>query len=393
MPNELLRWCLATLLMFGMVGSLGCDAQLPACANDSDCFVGEACVNKVCVRQSASNNRNNANNQNNTNNQPSDCRVVEDACGRKVCNTRTGDCLDCEFDMQCGPDGICDEGSGQCFCQEGLHRCGQSCVANDEIAHCGDRCSPCPTAANGQAVCDDSQCDIQCNPGLVRCREGDCAFGQACVECLNDNNCSQELPVCDGGSCTVCSSDADCTRFNNARVCENGACVECVPGENQCGVTSCDPSTNLCTATGIETIGACEECVADEECLEDHACVRMEYRDGLRTESFCLPIKAGNLPCASPYQNLVTRSTVSTAEMVTVCTIAERFVTCEAFQDYFNPCDEDSDCGLETATDGLCKPFAGDRRCTYACEQSRECRSASTCIGNPPTASYCAEID
>ncbi|MCB9529296.1 MAG: hypothetical protein H6701_13095 [Myxococcales bacterium] len=59
-------------------------------------------------------------------------------------------------------------------CPVGQHRCGEACAPNDAAASCGDRCEPCPGAANGRAVCVAGACAVACEAGFEACAGGCC---------------------------------------------------------------------------------------------------------------------------------------------------------------------------------------------------------------------------
>ena len=111
------------------------------CGNcNTSCTSDQQCVNGTCSSQ------------------PIDCR--EEACvGFTYCNLSTGECKDgCASASQCGDNEVCDVSTHACKCDTGYHDCSGTCVPDDSIDTCGDRCSTCPSTADTNAFCIDSQC-------------------------------------------------------------------------------------------------------------------------------------------------------------------------------------------------------------------------------------------
>lgn len=84
--------------------------------------------------------------------------VIADACApdRADCNDSPVD--GCERD-------VAKDGSCGLKCDAGTHRCGEECVADTDVAHCGGSCSPCVPPANAVATCDGIRCGFACDPG------------------------------------------------------------------------------------------------------------------------------------------------------------------------------------------------------------------------------------
>ena len=70
-------------------------------------------------------------------------------------------------------------------CSAGEHACAGACAANDAVTSCGDRCSACPTVANGSATCDGTSCGVSCAAGYALCL-GACV-ASACGTTLEAN--------------------------------------------------------------------------------------------------------------------------------------------------------------------------------------------------------------
>ena len=127
------------------------------------------------------------------------CGTLADGCGATLT------CADL-----CGANEVCD-GANRCQCATGFHRCSGVCVANDSVATCGTRCTPCPTVANGTATCNGVSCGIACDPDYHLC-SGQCRWdyavascGTRCSPCPTDPN---GTATCDGVSCGMaCNAD------------------------------------------------------------------------------------------------------------------------------------------------------------------------------------------
>lgn len=90
--------------------------------------------------------------------QPDDCRTAP-CQGLTYCDLLSGACLPgCTRDDQCGAQGRCDLATHLCGCAEGWHLCGSTCVSNDAVETCGDRCSPCAAGPEEVAICKSEEC-------------------------------------------------------------------------------------------------------------------------------------------------------------------------------------------------------------------------------------------
>lgn len=386
-----LRRCIALILF--AVSVAGCDADREPCLTDTDCFVGEACVDQECVFLGVGADMTSDSGEppppdmavdSPSDLPPGDCRVDPGVCGDLACNSTTGECIVCEFDRQCGENAVCN--TGACRCVANFHRCEGQCVPDDDPEECGASCTRCLPDPNGAPLCVDGECGVDCDPGFFSCGDS-CPQGVRCVECETDLDCGSDAPICDDGFCTGCSSSNDCIRFLDEPICDDDACVECTPDERDaCGSFSCNALTNSCTTTQTRSKDTCEACVADEECQTDQKCVPMFFAGAMRPSGYCLDTPDMLSGCGVPYPVEVRRVSLSGFPQSAYCTINEDLSTCEALKDYGRTCNDPEDCGAENVADGQCKPFDGFDRCTYDCDSSNQCSGGSTC------ATYCRSL-
>lgn len=375
----------------------GCEAQVRDCADQTDCFGGEVCRDGVCIASfsqtpdGAMPDTSGDDDAGSTDTGPQNCRSGDDPCGFRVCNVSTGLCEECQRDAQCDSGEICDTLSGRCICNGGFHECDGRCLSDNSADSCGTRCEPCPPADGGDAVCTAGTCDIECLDPFRKCSGGDCPGDRICIECEAHSECqAYDASRCVEGDCVACETSADCAHLDRD-VCHDGVCVECAIGEAEaCGDFSCNPATNECTTTTIGSLDWCDSCVADNECPPQARCIPMEYKGTPRPGGFCL--EQADDGCTTRDTVTVQRESLSGIVGEFYCTIREDLTTCEAVQDFGRPCDQDGDCGVEGTDDGKCRMFDGDEQCTIPCVNSEECVFGTSCVGNPPNASYCARF-
>ena len=395
-PGSVLRRVLNIFAVLLLLLSSACEVPVRQCAGQVDCFGGEVCMDGECVRALSLDDADvpapDLTDGGQADMTPGDCRLNEAVCGDQVCNVSTGRCEDCQRDLQCGDGGLCDMVTGRCTCNPSYHACGGQCVRNDDVATCGERCEPCPGVEDGAPACVDGACSFTCSEGFRPCTD-DCPFDRDCIECETDAECTDpEASTCSNtGTCVGCQTNDDCALLDD-NVCDRGTCVQCVTGDaSACGNNSCNPATNLCTATVVNSVDWCETCVADSECKPNHRCVPMFFRGSLRPRAYCL--EEANSLCSLPAPIQSQRDSLSGVRGEFYCVIREDLATCEAVNDYERPCEQNSDCGTPGLADALCRTFDGMPRCTYACTENVECSGGgSSCIGNPPDNSYCARF-
>lgn len=279
------------------------------------CADGAACQEGTCFEQTE------------------DCR--QEACkGFFYCNLADGECLaGCDRDEQCNANASCDVFEHECVCEEGFHGCAGQCVDSSSPQHCGDRCEPCPSPANGSATCNaDGSCGIACDAGFHQC-------GDRCVADDSVDHCGSRCEPCptDPSGTAVCTSTGQCQIECDSgfRDCQ-GACAAC-PSDatntacsgSACIASSCPGGTLLCD-------GQCSTCPSDPgatqlTCSAQDECVIQSCQNGLE---LC---GGGCKQC--PTQNVISAS-----------------------------CNASGECAIEACTQGL-HP-CGDSCCAWASSPS-----------------------
>ena len=282
-----------------------------------------------------------------------------------VCDEATNTCVECLAKGDCkSPKPACDAATNTCV----------ECTATTD---CEDRSKP---------FCDTT--------------------AKQCVACLKQSDCtSPAASACSAGTCSACTQDADCSNIAGKGVCQVGTCVQCTTSkESACNGKSCNPTTNACTTTAVNTVDYCLPCVADSECIggnkadPDARCVPMKFAGAARTGGFCLrrAVKA----CSKPFTVQFSASSLSGAATEAYCGINQESTRCEAVVDFIagTSCADgkDTSCGCardkdgkcsETGQGGLCKTVGGNPQlCTIPCEFGNECKGSLTC---PSALSYC----
>jgi hypothetical protein len=127
-------------------------------------------------------------------------------------------------------------------CNNGFHRCGDTCARDSEPATCGTRCSPCEIPMGGSAACNAGQCQKSCPPDRKLCGDaciaanaacnGQCPAGErACAGICRDN---RSTDFC-GSSCEKCPVPA-----GSMATCDGTACAYvCRPEFLECSNRVC----------------------------------------------------------------------------------------------------------------------------------------------------------
>ncbi len=246
----------------------------------------------------------------------------------------------------------------------------------------------------------------------VECRDDDeCSEGvcdeetHACVECSEASDCeSQGKPFCESNECKGCEAAADCDVLGLAQCGPDGTCVACLT-ESDCAGKVCDLDTLTCTELPAHALNACQECEHDAECQVGQLCVEMSYSDPTvgAVGSFCLWTKdatalgAPNGACGLSSRPFASQAEVTSVDGVsaTVCTL--RTTTCPAFLQHATvvsecnvPGTDDAACGAAGFNDGRCRSTGSETMCTYPCggNDARDCPSGFTCVAGSDR--YCS---
>ena len=177
-----------------------------------------------------------------------DPNACDPACEAPTAVCDEGVCVECATNANCDVDLICDPATQTCVgclanadCTDGVCKTDENrCVQCIEASDCGagqcfeDRCVAC---------FEDSHC------GQQRCLiDSADATNNACVDCLDLNDCTDAAASRCGASntCEACVDDADCADISNR--CDAGVCVECTIATEatDCSGKSCDFRSGDC---------------------------------------------------------------------------------------------------------------------------------------------------
>ncbi|HKQ67782.1 MAG TPA: hypothetical protein VJT73_00510 [Polyangiaceae bacterium] len=168
-------------------------------------------------------------------------------------------------------------------------QCGNSCVNLDNDAkHCGDCTKACPQpASGGNATCDKKSCGFSCNANWHGCPgTSDCADDK------DPSRCGPTCMKCPGTSDGDPNGDAVCTNNQcdlqckaNYTKCSNNTCVNTASDPKNCGTCGhdCTALANVGTATGV-TCSAGKCVVPASACSTGHAHCTANPDDGCETD-------------------------------------------------------------------------------------------------------------
>lgn len=161
----------------------------------------------------------------------------------------------------------CDYGSG----------CHDDCPSFLPVCDPGqDTCHVCigssqEVCTNVGLVCGSGRFCIECNgnndcPGTQLCKNAGTASSE-CVDCLDDNQCTGNTPICgNNNTCRGCQSDNECFNKNPGDpVCDGGPCVECT-SDAHCA------SGEYCSGNSCQICGCDQWCNLNSLCYDDFTC-------------------------------------------------------------------------------------------------------------------------
>lgn len=205
-----------------------------------------------------------------------DCTGLDDGCMQGVCEEGTcttapvADFTGCEDGSFCTVDDICMVGA----CVAGRAR---YCASPDDchLGVCDEDADACGavTSNDGGACISDEPCAATavCNAGdCVPNSTIDCSFlNDACntASCTAGIGC-EIAPSNEGG---VCSDGLYCTALDHCAAgdCIPGDPIQCTPAGEECQISLCDESTNLCTPQNAGNGSGCDD---DNSCTTAETC-------------------------------------------------------------------------------------------------------------------------
>jgi hypothetical protein len=310
-------------------------------------------------------------------------------------------CVQCCYDVDCGPCQRCHDGWCEYVCDEHEFCC-RSDVENSEnnggyCAECctHENCGHCEECVEGycRSLCDDWE--VCCDNGLEPyCRDKDigccggpgdwcvydvslssgerldgyccdnlrCCFDEksesgTCAECCEHDDCREGLRCC-GGYCAECCKHKDCPY---GHVCVEGVCSECRDNHD------CGKDAICCDGTCYTGYECCFENAPDPvNCGECETCF----------EGFCQPTGVGLYGICNPMY-------VSAAEGTPQLNCCDGLVCCDTKKHGLIclECCGDHDCahGCE-CVEGFC---------SCACSSDKDCEKGACCCNNGSCSADC----
>ena len=156
------------------------------------------------------------------------CVTSADCHASLVC--KDSKCVGCQSDAECRQErpycasGLCQECKGN-----------KDCVGKGGKPLCVGRplrsCTPC----TGCKTCGKT---LHCPRGSY------CAAGY-CLQCVTNQNCPADKPLCDGGRCSGCADDRGCTK-EQPRCSKGRVCVQCINNSDCPEGEVCIPYLGYC---------------------------------------------------------------------------------------------------------------------------------------------------
>jgi hypothetical protein len=344
----------------------------------------------------------------------SDCSALPDGgvCQRSDAYLQYGECVQCtEAEPSCPGTEVCDLSIGRSYhqcvadcrlattvppCPPDFFGDPQYCV--QDSGTCGPHCADDSDCAPSSQVCDTDagacvQCldDTQCSQPTPVCLAG---FQQAnrCVQCVLPSQCPDTSPGCAFYQCGTCGGDTDCP--TNIPLCND---------QNQC-IASCvlsDGGTSCATGGCDTTTGFCVECVVDSNCTQPDApycatdidageyCVQCFNPNQCPTSSpGCGPFGCGSCwtdvdcPATAPFCSGDYQCVIPCDGGTTCATGA-----CDTDAGYCVQCVDDSDCQEPDAS--YCATDLGYGNYCVQCVASSDCGDAGPCNSGYLTCGSC----
>ena len=236
------------------------------CTNEEDCMdfpTKQLCIDNECMSCST----------------PTSCNIFSD---KPYC-LENGACVECIDHTNCTEvekprcnNNVCDA-CDENFCPTGeyCHTSG-ACVECLNNTHCEEKNLSMPICELNntcrKCIEDDDCTPLRCDKIDGSCFPPECSPTQPCQ--------FQNASKCQDYKCVPCSSDPDCSEFPYTPYCDNGVCVECKSNTTDCfspakPVCIENECTQSCTGPldclkfvneKICNAGACIECIASHHC-------------------------------------------------------------------------------------------------------------------------------
>ncbi len=209
-----------------------------------------------------------------------------------------------------------------------------------------------------------------------------------CVPCLEDVHCTtDDAAACNTttNECEPCTENPDCDGVMGIDVCDDGACVQCTPEqEDACVGKVCSALTNTCTSATPGSATVCEACEADSQCRAGQLCVEQLFTDqDSMTHSighYCFAEQQVGTCSTAPatYREPLAATSVEGVSAI-VCNLDN--TTCPARNDYGKDCTSEAECGASGIVDGMCELKEGYTvtLCTYFCDGHLDCPTGNLC--------------
>lgn len=181
-------------------------------------------------------------------------------------DTTAGSCQS-DDDCSCTGDGVCLYCVGNECVECGVD---EHCIGNEDGVACSTEyeCVECVNndgCSNGNVCSAENKC-VECVSN-ADCSDGNvCSAENECVECLEDDHCTGNSndKVCSAShECVECVVDDDCSGNGNGEACSaSHECVECVTDEHCLGNGNggaCDGATHECVTCTANSDDACQQ--------------------------------------------------------------------------------------------------------------------------------------